>query len=129
MKRARLRRQSSKTARLERSCREMRKKLVESIWLCECCLKRESQCCHEIANGPMRQQALDKRYLLLAACVRCNGEELTDKGKWPVAWQLGMLRESRPHDFDLARANEVLMRRVAMEDVTTLPPDWWRRVT
>ncbi len=119
---------SLKRARVNRQCRQQRRDLVAERWLCECCLKRQSMCVHEIANGPNRELALDDRRLQLATCWPCNSEELTDKGKWPVAWQLGMLRESRPEDFDLDHANVILIVRVSIEEVDSLPSDWWKLI-
>lgn len=129
LKRTPIRRQSKKFRQRYNEARPTREQLLREKWLCECCLRREATQVHEIANGhAARQAALDERCVLLAVCWKCNCEELTDKGKWPVGWQLGMLRESRPQDFDLKRANKILLFGVDQSKVDSLPPDWWRRV-
>lgn len=63
---------------------------------------------HEIANGPLRQQALDKPYAVLVACWPCNSMQMTDKKRWPEPRQLSLLLQSRPEDFDLAAYNYLL---------------------
>lgn len=128
MKRTPMKQQSAKFRKRAKEVKPGRDALIQERWLCECCIKRPSVCVHEIANGPNRQVALDMRHLTMAVCVKCNQDELTDKGKWPVAWQLGMLRHSRPNDFDLEKANEVLIRNVEIEDVDSLPTDWWKLI-
>lgn len=128
LKRTRIRRQSKEFRRRQREAKPVREQLVREKWLCECCLKFQATQAHEIANGPCRQEALDQRCVLLAVCTYCNCYELTDKGKWPVGWQLGMLRESRPDDYDLDRANEILLFGVDESEVDSLPKDWWTLV-
>lgn len=98
-----LRRQSRKTARRTAACRDGRRELVLEVGRCEVCghnwlLDLDV---HEIANGPHRLMALDKRFALLVACWPCNSEQLTDKRKWPVSRQLSLLKKSRPADYDL----------------------------
>lgn len=69
-------------------------------------------CVHEIANGPLREKAQDKRYATLVVCWRCN-EALNDKGAdgWPEARQLAVLAMVRPMDFDLRAYNELVNPR------------------
>jgi hypothetical protein len=77
-------------------------------------------CCHEIANGPFRQKALDKPYAILVLCAWCNGYEVEDKAKWPEARQLALLRRMSPENYDLAAYNELIGRgpnRITEEDV------------
>lgn len=77
-------------------------------------------CCHEIACGPHRQKALDKPYAILVLCWLCN-MEVTDKGKWPEARQLAVLREKRPERYDLTAYNNLVNpdapRRITQDEV------------
>ena len=89
-----------------------RRQLIWEVGCCEACGHEPGRAkwgqldwplaVHEIANGPRRQKALDRPYAVLVACWWCNGEELTDRRKWPVARQLAALKRSRPEDYDLA---------------------------
>ena len=77
-------------------------------------------CCHEIANGPLRQKALDQPFALLVLCWWCNGYVVTDKKLWPEARQLGVLRAKRPNDYDLTAYNALVgygPDRITEEDV------------
>jgi len=81
-------------------------------------------CCHEIANGPNRQKAMDKPYAILVVCWWCNGEVVTDKRGWPEARQLALLEDKAPEDYDLVAYNALVGRgpeRITQEDV-----DQWR---
>lgn len=90
----------------------LRKALIEQVGKCEFCgaspRKRlrtyppemSELCVHEVANGPLRAKALDKRYATLVLCVRCNGA-FCDKAKYTEARQLHILHKSRPDDYDL----------------------------
>jgi hypothetical protein len=62
-------------------------------------------CVHEIANGPLRQKALDKPYACLVLCWACNGEAVENKGEWPVDRQLAVLQACSPEDYDLVSFN------------------------
>ena len=68
-------------------------------------------CCHEIANGPDRQKALDQPYAILVLCGWCNLVEVEDKAKWPQARQLAALRRRRPADYDLPAFNHLVNPR------------------
>ena len=77
-------------------------------------------CCHEIANGPFRQKALDKPFAILVLCWWCNGEVVTDKRRWPESRQLSLLRDKAPRDYDLAAYNALIGRgpdRITQEEV------------
>lgn len=78
-------------------------------------------CCHEIANGPNRDKALDKPYAILVLCWWCNGQVVTDKRAWPEARQLGLLRRLAPEDFDLPAFNRLVNprapHRITMEEI------------
>lgn len=99
--------------------RPFREALIASVGECEACgaspsrpnhtLPRESSylCVHEIANGPVRQKALDKPYAVLVLCWACNGRA-TDKGRWSETEQLALLLKVRPHDYDLAAYNRLV---------------------
>ena len=117
MKRSRLRRVSKKRRAREREAKPVRDQLIAEVGRCEVCghdprhvrsgyiawrLGCQELACHEIANGPLRQKALDKRFALLVVCWLCNSEELTDRKRWPEARQLAWLKSSRPQDYNLA---------------------------
>jgi len=127
-----MRRVSKKTQARIDECRELRQQLVREVDRCEVCGHDPkwarpgriawSLACHEIANGPLRQKALDKRYALLVTCWRCNSERLTDKKEWPEARQLARLKRSRPQDYDLVAYNKLVgygPNRVTEEEVRT----------
>jgi hypothetical protein len=79
-------------------------------------------CVHEIANGPLREKALDKPYACLVTCWWCNQYEMTNKARWPEARQLSVLLAKAPEDFDLVAyltlTNPRAMRRITIEEVT-----------
>ena len=81
-------------------------------------------CCHEIANGPSRQKALDAPASILVLCWYCNGHEVEDKGQWPEARQLAVLLSKSPHHYDLAAHNFLVNpnapRRIEQHEV-----DYW----
>lgn len=78
-------------------------------------------CCHEIANGPNRQKALDKPYAILVLCWFDNGYTVTNKAEWPEARQLAVLLRHAPEDFDLKAYLELTspnaLRRIEMEEI------------
>lgn len=108
-----MRRVSLKRQQRQREAKPVREGLIAKVGQCEICgasplhprrgLPGElSQlCCHEIANGPLREKALDKPYAVLVLCWYCNGHEVVNKSEWPEAKQLAVLASSRPEDFDL----------------------------
>lgn len=108
-----MRRVSAKRQRRMREAKPIRDELIEKVGECEICGTSLSQprrgmpmelsqlCCHEIANGPLREKALDQPYALLVLCWYCNGHEVVNKGEWPESRQLAVLAGSRPEDFDL----------------------------
>lgn len=115
-----MKRVSEKTATREAECCEFRRQLVWEVGRCEICNHEPGRaklgqidwrlCCHEIANGPHRQKALDKPYAILVVCWWCNSERLTDKRLWPIARQLAALKRSRLQDYNLTRFNELVGR-------------------
>ena len=68
-------------------------------------------CCHEIANGPLRDKALDQPYAILVLCYYCNSEEMEDSRKWPEARQLALLMAESPEDYDLTAYNALVNPR------------------
>jgi len=108
-----MRRVSLKRQKRQREAKPIRDDLIARVGECEICGASPSRprrgvpgelsqlCCHEIANGPLREKALDKPYALLVLCWYCNGHEVVDKSEWPESRQLAVLAESRPEDFDL----------------------------
>ncbi len=81
---------------------------------------------HEIANGPLRQKALDKPYACLVLCWWCNGHVVVDKSKWPESRQLAVLYVKAPEDFDLAAYNALVNprapNRIEMSEVLAWLP-------
>lgn len=112
-----LRRYSSKRRAREDEAKPFRDSLIQQVGRCERCGTRRARLCvHEIANGPLRQKALDKPYAVLVLCWPCNGLA-TDKGTWSEAAQLKCLKESRPDHYDLASYNFLVNPR-APERIT-----------
>lgn len=54
----------------------------------------------------MRQKSLDKPFATLVLCWKCNGTDFEDKGEWPQARQLALLKIRRPEAYDLVAFNE-----------------------
>lgn len=118
-----MKQKSNKRRKREDEARPFRKDLIERVGECEICEHSPSHpwrdkprecsqlCCHEIANGPNRQKALDKPFAILVLCVYCNQHVVTDKGEWPESRQLAVLARSRPLDFNLARFLEITSPR------------------
>jgi hypothetical protein len=92
-------------------CAEFRRALILEVGRCEVCGHNPRAvrpgniawrlAVHEIANGPNRQKALDRRYAVLVVCPICH-DALGGKGDWPECRQLAVLKRRRPHDYDLA---------------------------
>ena len=116
-----MRYRSKKRAKRDAEVRQFRQDLVVEVGRCEVCGNRRRKLdCHEIANGPLREKCLDKRYGLLVTCWPCNSDQLTDKAKYPEAWQLAILKRSRPKDYSLADYNALKgygKHRISEEDV------------
>lgn len=109
-----MRRVSAKTKRLIEKSRGFRADLVESVGSCELCgtsplrpkhgLPSLNQlCCHEILNGPLRQKVLMEPSCLIVACWKCNQNELNQKGEWPLARQLAIIKRKAPERYDRER--------------------------
>lgn len=81
-------------------------------------------CCHEIANGPCRDKALDKPFAILVLCWHCNGHAVTNKKEWPEARQLAVLKEKSPEDYDLAAYCDLINPR-APNRITQDEVDEW----
>jgi len=133
-----MRRVSKKTAARIAECREFRAELVREVGHCELCghdpslvnRLRQGRIAwalhvHEIARGPHRMKALDKRFALLVVCYLCHEYRLSSRAELPEARQLAALLTSRPHDFDLPAFNALVgygPRRITEEEV-----DAWRK--
>ena len=81
-------------------------------------------CCHEIANGPSRQKALDQPYALLVLCWACNGYEVTNKARWPESRQIALLKYKSPEAYDLAAYNKLIgygPDRITEDDLSCYP--------
>jgi len=81
-------------------------------------------CCHEIANGPLRQAALDQPYAILVLCFHCNQSEVMDKANWPQARQLAVLKTFSPEHYDLQAFN-FLVNPNAPNRITQEEVDEW----
>lgn len=119
MRRTPIRRQSSKARKRAAEAKPVRTYLIAESKACMICgasernLKhhpRETNqlCCHEIANGPYRQKALDQPYAILVLCWHCNQHEVEDKAKWPEARQLALLRDRMSANYDLTAYNHLI---------------------
>jgi hypothetical protein len=82
-------------------------------------------CCHEIANGPCRDKALDKPFAILVLCAYCNGQRVEDKAAWPQSRQLAVLGSKAPEDYDLSAFN-YLVNPNAPNRITQEEVDSWR---
>lgn len=122
-----MRHYSKKRRAREDEARGFRRQLIADVGCCEHCgvkafdRGRSTQLCvHEIANGPLRQKALDKPYAVLVLCWPCN-LLATDKRRWSEAAQLACLQRSRPDHYDLAAynflVNERAPNRITQQDV------------
>lgn len=109
---------SDKRAARDREASIVRKALITEVNMCEICgtsprlprhpiRERNQLCVHEIARGPLRNKAMDKRYATLVVCWGCN-EVLNDRSIWPEPRQLRVLARSRPDDYDLAAYNRLV---------------------
>jgi len=134
MKRSYIKQVSNKRRLRNAEVKPFRDSLVKRVGCCEICgckpgdrkpVKQLSNlCCHEIANGPNRDKALDKAFAILVLCWGCNGDKVEDKGQWPESRQLAVLKSSRPEDFDLAAYN-FLINPNAPNRITTEEVDVW----
>ncbi len=125
-----MRRVSDKRRNRNAEAKPIRDGLIAQVGTCEICgsdhLRRypaelRQLCCHEIANGPNRDKALDKPYALLVLCWYCNSYEVVNKQSWPQARQLATLAKSRPNDYDLGAFNFLVnpkaMNRITADEV------------
>jgi len=118
LKRSSLKRYSLKRSQREAEAKPFRDGLIAKVGYCEKCgvagqgngHPNARLCVHEIANGPLRQKALDQPYAVLVLCWPCNGLA-TDKGTWPEAEQLACLKINRPEDYDLKAYNRLVNER------------------
>ncbi len=123
-----MRRNTKKRAKRNRKAKPIRDQLKEEVGMCEICghdprrktfeIARRRLEVHEIARGPAREQAQDKRFAILVVCYPCH--EDTNSGVEAEAKQLACLKLSRPDDYDLPAYNLLKGRgpnRVAQSDV------------
>lgn len=132
MRKSYLKRSSLRATARANQSRPIRERLIAERGECDICgcspahphrgrpAECSRLCCHEIANGPNRQKALDKPFAILVLCWFCNGSEVEDKAKWPQARQLALLQRVAPQHYDLAAFNALIGRgpnRITQEDV------------
>ena len=105
-----MRRQSKKTAAREAEAKPILDALKAEVGYCEKCgpSKRRLEV-HEIARGASRGRARGKRFATLILCWQCH-RDVDDTKAWPFARQLGLLRTSRPDDYDLDAFNALMGR-------------------
>ena len=103
---------SAKTRKRIDECREFRLNIREEVGRCELCGGPPTDwgfSVHEIARGPNRLKALDKRYAVLVLCYDCHNERIHNgPEKWPEKKQLALLKRSWPDDFDLPSYNALV---------------------
>lgn len=134
-----MRRRSRKSAARETAAKPVRQTLIVKHKKCMICghspqrpwrnKPRELSrlCCHEIANGPNRPKALDKPFAILVLCWWCNAHVVEDKGVWPEARQLALLKRTAPEDYDLAAYNALVNPRAPLR-ITPNEVERWTRV-
>lgn len=71
---------------------------------------------HEIAKGPDRQLAFERRYCWLVLCVTCNCQDFCDYSRWPLTRQLALKWLHDWDNFYLVAFN--LLRRRSSEAIT-----------
>ncbi|MEO1616487.1 MAG: helix-turn-helix domain-containing protein [Planctomycetota bacterium] len=136
---------SEKRRKREAEARPARRALIAEVGECEHCgacpedphrgvpRRLSKLCVHEIANGPSRQKALDKRFATLVLCWQCNGDDFEDKGQWPEARQLALLAMKRTRDFDLPAylelTNPNAPHRITLDEVSAYMSDERLKVT
>ena len=128
-----MRQYTKKRAKRNRECREWRRQLIARVGRCEICgycpayrrllgWELYSLVVHEIARGPNREKAQDKRYATLVICGACHEDKVSSKKEWPEARQLAALKRSRLADYDLAAYNALVGRgpdRITESEVDT----------
>ena len=103
-----MRRQSKKTAAREAEAKPILDALKAEVGWCEKCGPTRQQLeAHEIARGSHRNKARGKRFATIILCWQCH-RDVDDTKAWPFARQLGLLRTSRPDDYDLDAFNALL---------------------
>jgi hypothetical protein len=108
VKRTRIISVSQKRRKRMKEVKPLRESLIRQSGRCMVCHVSAKQArldCHEILNGGLRDKTLDEPCSLLVLCWNCNSNEMTDKGKWPVARQLSVLLKESPEHYDLERFN------------------------
>ena len=117
MKRKGLRRVSARRKKVLEETTGPRREYVANSGGCQCCLRHPAHDCHEILQGPLREQALYKRSCWLALCRECH-DAMHDKSIWPVERQLALKLLADPNFFNLAEVNEIRKRRsLTYEDI------------
>lgn len=139
-RKSRLRYRSTKTQAREEEAKPERRLMVHEggnrCWICNTTPTRRKYpirdlnniCVHEIANGPHRLKALDKRHSTLILCWNCNQNVVTG---WKETRQLALLMSVRPEWYDLAAHNNLVNpnapRRIEQHEVDAELPTIWQR--
>lgn len=107
----RMKRNTSKRAKADRSAKKLRTEFAEEFPWCWFCEDAASSGVHEIASGNgNRGQAVQERFTWAAACWDCNSNRLTDKGpngEWPVVRQLAVKWINDRENVDLVAFNRL----------------------
>lgn len=130
-----MRRVSRKQQDRINKARPIRERLVREAGECMLCgtspkrprhrlMEHNQLCCHEVLNGPLRSKVLAEPSCLIVACWYCNQCELNNKGDWPLARQLAVIKQKAPQRYDLQRVLE-LRNPNAMNYVTESEVDEW----
>ena len=107
--------------------RAARRRYVKSIWLCQCCMRREATDCHELTPGGSREAALHHRACWLAVCGAdpATGHEGCHDfvQHAPLGLQLALKKRSDPDHYDRLKVLEI--KRVAATAVTEEEVERW----
>jgi len=135
MRRTRISRESDRRKAKRAQVGPFRVALIEATGECMLCgtnpkrpkhslAQLNELCCHEILNGPLRDKCLAERSCLIVACWHCNGGPLNQKGEWPLARQLAVIKHKALDRYDLKRVLEI-RNPGAMNFVTEDEVDEW----
>ncbi len=136
MRRSKLRSVSKRRRDREAEARPFRLALIAKEGQCSLCMASPKKpnrhlptecsrlCVHEIANGPLRQKALDQPYAVLVLCWQCN----QDIHGWPEPRQLAVLQRVAPDRYDLTAYNH-LVNPNAPNRITQAEVDAWSAET
>lgn len=126
---------SPKRRQRESEARPVREQLVIDVGGCEWCCRPDRSFypsitlqVHELANGALRQEALDKPYAILVLCDDCHGTLHRMAKDDAQRAGLAILMRSRHEDYSLSSFLKLLCpnapKRITDEEVEL----WSRRI-